>query len=285
MAEHVGFNVVRTPAGVTKNELRMLIEMLEDLHHSQRGAHPRLGLTIQAYGYLGRDQQGNLMWDDAQLDRYITGKNADGTPAQLPPTVIPLEQRMREKGYTFFMLRNDEGKTVAVASGNIQPDGTLRLMNITVDRPYRDHRDMPEGQKKRYFQQLLSNVAAEMAKPEYKVNNIVIPLSAHAATPLGLARYGRALNALTLGAPTAANGAVAQEQAVLTLNDQAKVNWKAAGFLDTDFPPLRPHPADPQSMEIVVAPKTMEQQKHDQLVAQSWVQNIVRTMNQWVGRA
>lgn len=139
---------------VDKRELTMLVHMLEDLKHSATES------SKQTYGY----HDDHAQWNHDALAEYKAGA---------------LAKRMTEKGYTFFLLHDDNGELVALASGNAGEDKTqLRLLNITVGREHR---------KRGHLDELLKRVSDFAAEHDYE--SIVIPLSVHAKANVGLYQH------------------------------------------------------------------------------------------------
>ncbi len=128
---------------IGKKELAMLVQMLEDLEH------PALDLTAKAYGYNGGE------WDEAALAAYKNGR---------------LRDRFSNENYTFFLLRDAKGETVALASGNALEDKSqLRILNFTPDRGHRGNG---------YDRELMKRIAHYAAEREFE--KVVMPLSHHA---------------------------------------------------------------------------------------------------------
>jgi|GEM_PF-5569531 len=129
---------------IGKQELTMLVHMMEDLNHAATN------FTKEVYGYPAN---GIGEWDETKLAQYKSGS---------------LTKRMAgQEGYTFFLMRNIQGQLVGLASADAGNKALLYLRNIAISREHKHDGSVLEH--------LLKNISNFALDNGYK--KIEIPLS------------------------------------------------------------------------------------------------------------
>jgi ribosomal protein S18 acetylase RimI-like enzyme len=167
--------------------------VVNDITEHGKAEHEALAGALKAYG------------DDDALAIYRKKGGA-------------LDKRIQDKGYTFFLLKDDAGKVVALASGNAnqlaagEMDDKLRkqfrLLNVAVPAENHGHG---------YGTQLLEHIRTYAHDNGYE--DIAVPLSLHALVKENPVKYAT-----------------------------------MAERLDLEAPLMRTHPSDPLSIELGVSP-------------------------------
>jgi hypothetical protein len=177
------------------------VRVVNDIADHGKADHEALAGALKAYG------------DDDALALY---RKKGG----------PLDKRIQDKGYSFFLLKDEAGKLVALASGNANQLATgdvddkarkqFRLLNVAVPEANHHHG---------YGTQLLEHVRQYAHDNGYE--EITVPLSLHALVKENPVKYAT-----------------------------------MAERLDLEAPLLRAHPSDPLSVELGVS--THREHEHAQ---------------------
>jgi GNAT superfamily N-acetyltransferase len=215
---------------------RLVIEALQEavLHPSERETILK-GLSRQVpmpeaarkeWTRVAKDIAKHGKADHEALEGALKAYGDDGSLANYRKKSGALDTRMQDKGYTFFLLKDDDGKVVALASGNAsqlakgemseKARKQFRLLNVAVSEINHGHG---------YGTQLLEHVRTYAHDNGYE--EIAVPMSLHALVKENPVKYAT-----------------------------------MAERLDLEPPLMRTHPSDPLSIEMGVS--THREHEHAQ---------------------
>ena len=96
------FEIVTDSSKLGKSELTLLVKMLTELKST----------ALESFKSTCGYHEDPEKWDTTKLEAYQK---------------VTLATRMKDKGYTFFILRDEKGDVVALASGNVNEGGKQEL--------------------------------------------------------------------------------------------------------------------------------------------------------------